>query len=85
MQDRCMSQLADRKTENTSTEQLTDILGIKFDTEIPLQQRFDFLLKSMHNPYCFRAGDIIVKLNFTENAPCLQDHLKEYFCRHKNG
>lgn len=85
MQDQCMSQLADRETENTSTEQLTDILGIKFDTQAPLNRRFDFLLKSMGNLYCFRAGDIIVKLSFTENAPSLQSHLREYFCRHKSG
>ena len=43
------------------------------------------MLKEMRNPYCFRVGDLGVKVEFLDNAPPLQDALSDFFQRKKSG
>lgn len=45
-------------------EELTDIRSIKLDPSVPQDLRAVYVLKEMGNPYCFRVGDLGVKLEF---------------------
>ena len=51
--------------------ELTDISSMKLDPSVP--------------PYCFRVGDLGVKVEFLDNAPPLQDALSDFFQRKKSG
>ena len=81
MQGRSFSELAEIDIRNVDKEDLTDISGMSFDTEIPLIQRAGYLLDKIKNPVCFRVGKIAVQLEFTENGPRLQDCLTDFLHR----
>ena len=66
-------------------EALVDVSALVFDTDIPIEQRAAHMLHTVKNPYCFRVGDMGVKLEFPENAPSLQDFLIDFLQRKKGG
>lgn len=68
-----------------NTDGLTDVSGMTFDNSIPQGKRAEQLLKTVGNPYCFRVGDMGVKLEFSEDAPALQDVLTDFLTRKKSG
>ena len=41
--------------------------------------------KPLDNPYCFRYGDMAIKLEFAEDGPSLQELLTGFFLRQKSG
>ena len=65
--------------------ELTDISSMKLDPSVPQELRAAYMLKEMGNPYCFRVGDLGVKLEFPDSAPSLQDALSDFFQRKKSG
>ena len=66
-------------------EELTDIRSIKLDPSVPQDLRAVYVLKEMGNPYCFRVGELSVKLEFADNAPSLQDTILDFLQRKKSG
>ena len=57
---------------------LVDVSGMTFDNTLPKEQ-------VMKNPYCFRHGDMVIKLEFADDGPPLQDLLTSFFLRMKSG
>lgn len=66
-------------------ENLVDAGSITLDNNIPREYRAAFLLKKLKNPYCFRVGDIGVKLEFSDGAPTLQETFDSFLIRKKSG
>lgn len=66
-------------------EDLVDVSGFSFDTTVPKEQRAAKVIAAVKNPYCFRVGDIGVKLVFPENAPPLHDVFADFLKRKKSG
>ena len=58
--------------KNVNKDDLVDVDGFIFDNNIPQEQRSDYIVTGFRNPYCFRVGDVGVKLEFTKGAPALQ-------------
>ena len=42
-------------------------------------------VEQFKNPYCFRYGDMAIKLEFAEDGPTLQELLTAFFLRQKSG
>lgn len=66
-------------------QDLVDANQFVLDTTVPQTERATKLLATLHNPYCFRVGDIGVKLEFPENAPPLQQVFASFLKRQKSG
>ena len=49
-------------------EQLVDIREVVINTDLPKEERILELIRQIRNPYCFRHGKIVVKINFSELA-----------------
>lgn len=64
---------------------LADVSHIKLDHTLPKDKRMARILRATKNPYCFRFGDMAVKVEFTDNAPPLQDTMKGFLIRQKSG
>ena len=64
---------------------LTDVSLIKFDNSLPKDERMACVLELTKNPYCFRYGDMGVKIEFSDNAPPLQKTLTDFMLRKKSG
>ena len=56
-----------------------------FDNSLSMEQRAARILEQFKNPYCFRYGDMAIKLEFAEDGPSLQELLTAYFLRQKSG
>lgn len=66
-------------------ETLVDASGFTFDNTLPKETRALRVLEQLKNPYCFRYGDMVVKLEFADEGPSLQDLLTTFFLRQKSG
>ena len=64
---------------------LVDVSGMTFDNTLPKEQRAANMLAVMKNPYCFRHGDMVIKLEFADDGPSLQDLLTSFFLRMKSS
>ena len=60
-------------------ETLVDASGFVFDNSLPLEKRAARMLEQLKNPYCFRYGDMAIKLEFAEDGPSLQELLTGFF------
>ena len=85
MQGPSWSRLAEIDIRKVDKEDLTDLSEIELDTSIPKEQRGKYLMGKMNNPYCFKVGDIAVKIEFTPHAPTLQTCLTDFLHRKKSG
>ena len=77
--------LAGADIRKMDKEKLVDVSGMPLDPSIPRKLRAGYILKTTGNPYCFRVGDLGVKLEFLDSAPSLQDALSAFFQRKKSG
>lgn len=59
-------------------ETLKDISGMAIDLSLPLEERCRQFLEQAGNPYCFRVGDVAVKVRFADTDRTLDDRLEEY-------
>ena len=66
-------------------ETLVDASGFSFDNTLSRETRALRMLEQFKNPYCFRYGEMIIKLEFSEDGPSLQDLLTTFFLRQKSG
>jgi hypothetical protein len=66
----------DIRTVDSDT--LTDIRDIKIDIEKPLTERMLDYLQQIQNPYCFKHGKIIVKVNFAETDVTIEECMEGY-------
>lgn len=64
---------------------LSDVSTIKLDAALSKEERAAHILKQTPNPYCFRYGDMGVKVEFSESGPALQDVVTKYLLRQKSG
>ena len=71
--------------EKIDKNDLVDLKEIPFDNTIPQEQRAAYIFQMIKNPYCFRVGNIGVKLEFTENAPTIQTLLTDVLIREKSS
>ena len=83
MKEPAWSELAGTDIREADKKDLTDIAEIELDTSISKGQRGKYLTEKLKNPYCFKVGDIAVKLEFSQNAPALQTCLTDFLNRKK--
>jgi hypothetical protein len=80
-----LSELIDVDIKTVNKDDLVDVSGLVFDNTVPMEQRAAWLFERVKNPYCFRVGDIAVKMDFKDDAPLLQDILTDFLRRQKSG
>jgi len=80
-----IAELANVDIEAVNKDDLVDVSGFTFDNTVPQEQRAARIIEAVKNPYCFRVGDMGVKLEFSEDAPALQDVFADFLKRKKSG
>lgn len=64
---------------------LADISTLKLDNSLPKEKRMDYVLEKLKNPFCFRCGEMGIKLEFDDNAPPMGEVLTNLLIRKKSG
>ena len=64
------------KENNETTADLSslvDIRDVKVDRSFPVEDRIRSYVEQVKNPYCFRVGDVKVRVSFASNGRTLND------------
>jgi len=59
-------------------ESLVDIRTVTVDPALPRAEKLKSFVKQIKNPYCYKYGDVIVKIGFANNGKTLEDCLEQY-------
>lgn len=64
---------------------LVDVHGFEFDNSLSQRERIEQIIERTKNPYCFRYGDLGVKVEYTGDGPALGELLTDFLLRKKSG
>ena len=73
--------LAEMKSVDHQTvdpDKLTDIADVTVNTRLPLPERLADYLDQIGNPYCFRCGNVVVKIAYADTAVTFEDALEQF-------
>lgn len=65
----------DIRTVDKST--LVDLNSVHIDDTKPIPERIYSFLQQIGNPYCFRIGDVAVKVNYRTEGPTFQQNFED--------
>ncbi len=57
---------------------LVDIHDVKIDRTLPKEERIRSFVKQIKNPYCFKCGEVVVKMAFSDTEATLEDRMEHY-------
>ncbi|MDL2248690.1 hypothetical protein LJB89_03235 [Tyzzerella sp. OttesenSCG-928-J15] len=63
--------------ESVDINTLTDIQDISVDKSLPQKDRLLSFVEQIKNPYCFKCGDMVVKISFSNNGDTLEDRIEK--------
>lgn len=60
-------------------EELEDLNQIEIDESLPLSKRVQEFINKIKNPYCFRVGEMVVKVSYQDEGPSFQQTMEDMF------
>ena len=57
---------------------LVDLDTVHIDESKPVQERVLSFLEQIQNPYCFRIGDVAIKVNYKSDGPSFQQNFEDF-------
>ena len=57
---------------------LIDLNSVKIDESLPIPERVASFVSQIGNPYCFRVGDVAVKVVYKTGGPTFQQKMEEF-------
>ena len=62
--------------KDCDTEKLRDIQEVKIDSKKDKEERILQFITLIGNPYCFKFGDMVVKVSFSDNGGSFQEKME---------
>ena len=59
-------------------DSLRDIRDIEINAGLPKKERILDFIRQIGNPYCYRHGDYVVKISFTDTEITLEERMLTY-------
>lgn len=53
--------------------ELVDIRDVVIDKSLPLEERVRSYVEQIKDPYCFKVGDVVVRVSYTDKDKSLTD------------
>ncbi len=63
--------------------ELVDIRDITIDTSLPVEERVKSYIQQIKDPYCFRVGDVKVRVSYSDTDRTLTDNFCDMLARMK--
>lgn len=63
--------------KNVDKGSLIDLDEVQIDDTRPVSERILSFLQQVQNPYCFRIGDVAVKVNYKPDGPSFQQNFED--------
>ena len=58
---------------------LVDIRDVNIDANLPVAEKATSYIEQIRNPYCFRHGDMIVKVNHSQTPVTINDCMEGFY------
>ncbi len=65
-------------------ENLVDIRDVEIDETLSKEERIYDYIRQIHNPYCYKYKDYIIKVSFADTSETLNDRLQEFILKIAN-
>ena len=72
-----LRKMKDIDIRTVDKNQLVDLNSVVIHESRPVQERMVSFIQQIGNPYCFRVGDVAVKVVYKENGPTFQQNLED--------
>lgn len=72
-----LRKMKDVDIRTVDKNQLVDLNSVVIDESRPVRERMASFVQQIGNPYCFRVGDVAVKVVYKENGPTFQQNLED--------
>ena len=69
--------MKDVDIRSVDKDTLIDLDSVQIDSSQPVQERVRSFLQQIQNPYCFRIGDVAVKVNYKQDGPSFQKNFED--------
>ena len=70
-----LQRLRDVDIRTVDRSQLVDLNSIEVDESRPVSERMEEFVRKIKNPYCFRIGNVAVKVVYNDEGPTFQQNL----------
>ncbi|HIT89131.1 MAG TPA: hypothetical protein IAC41_01750 [Candidatus Merdenecus merdavium] len=78
---RQLDAMSEQSIETLEKEELVDISTINIRKDLTHENKILDFLGQIRNPYCFRCGDVPVRVCFSKSGTNLETALQELFIR----
>ena len=78
MQDSMITYMKNIDLKDINRDELVDIRDVKVNTALPKRERAVDFIRQIGNPYCYKCGEAIVKISFSETTATLEDRIENY-------
>ena len=72
-----ISAMKDVDIRSVDKDSLVDLDSVQIDSSQSVQERVQSFLQQIQNPYCFRIGDVALKVNYKQDGPSFQQNLED--------
>ncbi len=72
-----LRRMKDVDIRTVDKNQLVDLNSVVIDESRPVRERMASFVQQIGNPYCFRVGDVAVKVVYKESGPTFQQNLED--------
>lgn len=79
-----LEQMSHVSLETEDIDKLAEIGTVRIDQNLPLPKRLSSYIEQVGNPYCFRSGNIKIKVSYAESGKNLDETVKNFFVGLKN-
>ncbi len=70
-----LGQLRAVDVRSVDKSSLIDLNQVSIDETKPVPERVAEFIRQIQNPYCFRIGDVAIKVVYKENGPSFQQNM----------
>ncbi len=71
-----MQEMKDIDIRTVDKSKLVDLNTVVIDESRPIAERVASFVQQIQNPYCFRVGDMAVKVVYQEEGPTFQQNFE---------
>ena len=61
------------------SDSLVDIRETKINTSLPVGERIADFIRQIKNPYCYKCGKTVVKIQFSNSGESMESCMEGYF------
>lgn len=63
--------------QSVDRNSLVDLQEISIDQSLPIEQRVKDFVAKVKNPYCFKVGDVVVKVAFNHDGNSFEEQFEK--------